>query len=129
MNKLEQLDKILNNLGKETVPIIVEGKRDKHALLEFGIKNTISLCGTLQSLVERTEANRVIILTDYDRKGELLCEKLSELFTNEGIHVDLEYRKQIKKFANINEIEDITSEYRRIKEKTKGEITNGKDIH
>jgi 5S rRNA maturation endonuclease (ribonuclease M5) len=127
MNKLEQLDRTLKKLGQEKCPIIVEGKRDVKALSQFGITSR-HLCGTLQSLVEATKSKKVIILTDYDRRGEILGKQLGELFKNEGIHADLEYRKQIKRLANINEIEDIASEYRRMKENSKGE-TNGKDLH
>lgn len=61
--------------------IIVEGKRDERSLLELGIKGDIALAThfPLLSFAENVseKGKEVVILTDWDKKGEELARRLS----------------------------------------------------
>jgi 5S rRNA maturation endonuclease (ribonuclease M5) len=112
MTKLELFERVMEELASEPFPVIVEGKKDKKALESFGVKNTVLIhTGTLQKLAETTTSKKVIIMTDYDRRGEILRKTLSELFKNEGINVDLEYRKRIRCLTGFINVEELPSKY------------------
>jgi len=118
MNRLEQLEKTLKELSNEKWPVIVEGKRDKNALKLFGVTNVrIINVGPLQKLAATTPEEKIILITDYDRRGELLKESLHQLFTNEGIQTDLEYRKKLRSITGIMHVEDLPSKYEEMKQK------------
>lgn len=94
--KMEQTSRIftdLANQSKSGVPIIVEGRRDEHALRKLGIGGAIHcLKATGESrlrLLERLDGSkRVIILTDFDRKGDELESWLYQELSHRGIHPD-----------------------------------------
>lgn len=112
MTKLERFEALMSELAGEPFPVVVEGKNDKKALESFGVKNTVLIhTGTLQKLAETTTAKKVILMTDYDRRGEILKNTLSELFKNEGITVDLEYRKRIRRLTGFTSVEELPSKY------------------
>lgn len=121
MNRLERFKKTLEELKNEPWPIIVEGKNDKRALEEFGIVNVIVINSgkTLQKTAEETESEKVIIMTDFDRKGKQLEEKLSELFKNQGIETDVRYKKEIRSTTGIMFIEELMSKYKELEKKYK----------
>jgi len=68
--------------------IIVEGKRDIFSLRRLGIEGNFELA-TNDSIYNFTETvakigNEVVVLTDWDRRGDLLAVKLSGYFENFG---------------------------------------------
>jgi 5S rRNA maturation endonuclease (ribonuclease M5) len=110
----ETFIKALNNLKAYTV--IVEGKRDKNALISLGLddKKIIAINGrTPIKVVEQVRAsgkdhNHVIILTDFDEKGRQIASKLMRLFLAYKIHPNSRLRKEMMKFGRA-EIEDLGS--------------------
>lgn len=90
--------------------IIVEGKKDKRALEELGIKNVVCLKNAIYKEIEEiTENNKeVIILTDLDKMGKKLYSKLKRGLTERGITVDNYYREFLFKNTKLRQIEGIT---------------------
>ncbi|NYZ79904.1 toprim domain-containing protein [Candidatus Micrarchaeota archaeon] len=122
MTKLERFESVMKELAEEPFPVIVEGKNDKKAMETFGVKNAVLIhTGTLQKLAETTTSKKVILITDYDRRGEILKKTLSELFKNEGITVDHEYRKRIRRLTGFITVEELPSKY---EELAKSELKN-----
>ena len=116
MNKLERLEKVLQELREDPQPKLVEGKNDKKNLEALNIQNIRLIHNSsLQKTVEETEEKRVIILTDFDRRGELLLKRLTELFKNEGIEVNKEYREKLKKLTGLRTFEELVPRYNKIK--------------
>ena len=99
---------------KRGTPILVEGKKDEEALNKLGINgNIIKVSGSGLKLFEVAEkatesSSEVIILTDFDKKGELLAKKLSNDIQCLGSHPDLNIRKNIMKITR-RYIKDIES--------------------
>ena len=89
-DKKEWIEKIQNS---EKI-IIVEGKKDKKALISLGVKNIITLNKPLYKIVEETaEFNKnVIILTDFDKEGRKLYGVLKNDFQKNGVKIDREFR-------------------------------------
>ena len=126
---LDDLTKLLEELQQEnqTIPIIVEGIHDKNALKKLGITGTIiplnkglpiaNFCDQIS-----TKYTKVILLTDWDRKGGHL---LRILYQNlEGrININIEYRKSIAKLSLSRTIEGLPSWLNTLKNKVYTEKT------
>lgn len=115
--RLERVEELLSELsdysGRGAI-IIVEGKRDILSLKRLGIEGDFELA-TRDSLFNFSEriaklGREVIILTDWDRRGDLLAVKLSEYFKNFGLKPELQIRNKLKLISQ-KEIKDIESLY------------------
>ncbi|HZD13435.1 MAG TPA: toprim domain-containing protein [Candidatus Binatus sp.] len=93
---MERASRIFTDLAhqsNEGVPIIVEGRRDEHALRKLGITGIIHcLKATGESrfrILERMDgSSHAIILTDFDREGDELGSWLYQELSHRGIHPD-----------------------------------------
>lgn len=91
----------LKKFGEEGVPILVEGKKDEEALEKLGIEgNFIKVSGTSLKLFEIAElaansSSKVIVLTDFDKKGNELAKRLSKDIQSLGSHPNLQIRNSI----------------------------------
>jgi 5S rRNA maturation endonuclease (ribonuclease M5) len=115
--RLERVEELLSELSDHSgrgAIIIVEGKRDILSLKRLGIEGDFELA-TRDSLFNFSEriselGREVIILTDWDRRGDLLAVKLSEYFENFGLKPELQIRNKLKLISQ-KEIKDIESLY------------------
>lgn len=112
---VEEVDRVIDQLTdkNKTVPIIVEGKKDTKTLRKLGLNGIIielnkglSLSDFCDSIVEKYV--KVIILTDWDRRGGTLCHRMMDLFKGR-IEVNTEYREQLSKFSMIKTVEGLYS--------------------
>ena len=115
--RLERIEELLSELSEHSESgaiIIVEGKRDILSLKRLGIEGNFELA-TRHPLFNFSEriarlGSEVIILTDWDRRGDLLAVKLSEYFNNFGLKPELQIRKKLKLMCQ-KEIKDVESLY------------------
>lgn len=115
--RLERIEELLLELSEHSergAVIIVEGKRDIISMKRLGIKGSFELA-TRQSLFNFSEriaglGCEVIILTDWDRRGDLLAAKLSEYLGGFGVKPELQIRNKLKLITQ-KEIKDIESLY------------------
>jgi 5S rRNA maturation endonuclease (ribonuclease M5) len=109
--KGRKLEKFINTIEelKECI-VIVEGKRDKRALENLGIHNTVPINGKpLIEIVQQVAdmgTVKVIILTDFDREGRRIARKLDLLLKKYGIHPNSRLRCCVMNFG-WNKIDDI----------------------
>ena len=80
--------------------IVVEGERDRAALARLGIVGRVlvlhrgrPLSGTAHALAR--EAQRVIVLTDWDSEGGQLAKRLREFLEADSVELDLDYRRRL----------------------------------
>ncbi|MEN6293516.1 MAG: toprim domain-containing protein [Methanobacterium sp.] len=112
--RLSRIVEELSSCVEQGMPILIEGKKDEEALRELGITgNIIKVSGSGLKLFEVAEiaaktSSKVIILTDFDKKGNILAKKLSEDIQSLGSHPDLNIRKNIIKITR-RYIKDIES--------------------
>lgn len=114
---LEQIEQILDELfqhSEEGDLLVVEGKRDICSLEKLGIDGDIETVSN-KSLLDFSEnvaytGKSVVILTDWDRRGEILASKLSEYLQTLDTDYDIEIREQLKSLVK-KEIKDIESLY------------------
>ncbi len=113
--ELEGVQDILAKIKKEdkSIPIIVEGRKDKKALRSLGIKRKIIKIKKGKAIFRiierlRKDHDKVIILTDWDSTGGKLCYKIKKACESNDIKYDIEYRKQMIKFLK-KEVKDVES--------------------
>lgn len=112
--RLSRIVEELSSCVEQGTPVLIEGKKDEEALKELGITgNIIKVSGSGLKLFEIAEkaaesSSKVIILTDFDKKGNILAKKLSEDIQSLGSHPDLNIRKNIMEITR-KYIKDIES--------------------
>ncbi len=112
---LEELDTILADL-KDRPPnsvILVEGKKDRGALVSLGIDGEMIQVQTARGILGVAEElssreREAIILTDWDRKGGQLCQLLKNALRSEGVRYNDSIRARLSKISK-KEIKDIES--------------------
>ena len=99
--KLSCIIEELKICAEQGMPILIEGKKDENALKKLGINGTfIKVSGSGLKLFEIAEksvklSSKVIILTDFDKKGEQLAKRLAEDIQSLGSYPNLEIRRKI----------------------------------
>ena len=98
--KLLSIMEELQDYAEQGIPILIEGKKDEKSLKELGIDgNFIKVSGSPHKLFEIAEiaaqSSKIIILTDFDRKGNELAQKLSEDIQRLGSYPNLQIRRKI----------------------------------
>lgn len=98
--KLLSIMEELQDCAEQGMPILIEGRKDEESLKELGINgNFIKVSGSPLKLYEIAEiaaqSSKIIILTDFDRKGEELAHKLSEDIQRLGSYPNLQIRRRI----------------------------------
>lgn len=116
--KLEVIETIIAELlqyAEQDVVIIVEGLKDIRALNRLGIEGHFELA-THRSLLDFCEQiarkhNYVIILTDWDRRGNILEENLVRIFKSLDIGYNVELRKKLSSLVkgDIKDVEGLPS--------------------
>ncbi len=109
---MNEFIKALNELierSKDGAIILVEGRKDVKALRELGVEGKIIPISNIPkaNLIEKIDGD-VIILTDWDRKGEILKRDLFSKLLSNGIVADTEIRKKIFSSVDVNEVENLT---------------------
>jgi 5S rRNA maturation endonuclease (ribonuclease M5) len=113
--RLESIEEILAEmiqLASEDRIFIVEGKRDILALKKLGIDGHFeiatqrSLSNFCESIAQLNE--KVIILTDWDRRGNMLMLKMTKHFHSLGVNPDLRIRERLISIVQ-KEIKDVES--------------------
>lgn len=112
MIKLNQINHIRGKIST-TLPIIVEGKRDKKALEKIGFKNIIPISGKsnerILQFLKKRKYQRVAILTDFDKEGRERYKELARLFQKNGIKIDSFVRETFNHTFKIHKIEELSS--------------------
>ena len=109
MNLQEEIIRFVEELNNSAIPAIVEGKKDKAALEELGIKQCLTLNKgeALYHVVESLTAKEIAILTDLDKEGKALYGKLHEECTRRGIKINNHLRNFLLKETPLGTIEGL----------------------
>lgn len=116
---LEELEKTIDEIKSHSergAAIIVEGKKDERALRELGVLGPIYRIPSggrtpLNSLLDLSEHEETIILTDFDQTGEdlaVFCRRQLERF---GVKVLNHLRNKLRRYVRkaVKDIEGIVS--------------------
>jgi len=112
----EQLQSILEEgkLNNLYHPILVEGKRDESTLRALGFEGEIIILNQGKNLVELADEialkhREVILLLDWDRKGNVLTKKVRVLLTDAGVHCRLWLWRKLRELlsGHISTVEEL----------------------
>jgi 5S rRNA maturation endonuclease (ribonuclease M5) len=131
--RMEQMDKLLGELqdfvNQDSI-VVVEGKRDVIALKSLGFNGNFRLA-THHSLVNFSEdlaktGKQIVILTDWDRRGNILADKLVQNLHALGINPDMRIRELIVFLVQkeIKDIESLPGYVEKLRKITSGTDTN-----
>ena len=102
-DKIEQLLERLVVESTKDCPVVVEGKKDSQALKQLGIKGKIITAKTsgksfLDVIVEieRQRCQRLVLLLDFDRRGEELTKRLTRHLETAQIKANTNYWKELR---------------------------------
>ena len=120
LNEVEKALQDLQNINMN-IPIIVEGKKDKQSLQKLGMKGSIIIYNKGKTLTDFCDwvaksYRKVIILTDWDRRGGMLCHRMMELFDGR-VDYDTSFREVFSKHTMIKTVEGLHSWINTIKDK------------
>ena len=106
---MHNLEEWVQELRSSKTLKIVEGKKDKEALSDFGITNIFTLNKPLYKIVvEISEHEKeVILLLDLDKEGKKLYSYLKRNFERNGIKVVDKFRLFLFNNTKISNIEGI----------------------
>jgi 5S rRNA maturation endonuclease (ribonuclease M5) len=114
---LEALEELISELleaSSRGAAIIVEGQRDGKSLRALGACGPLILASRRPAIELSEEAARdyeeLIILTDWDRKGEEMAALMEKHLRADGAKPDVEIRDRLKKLVR-KEIKDVESLY------------------
>lgn len=114
--RFERLLEVLDDLVAEnlTTPIVVEGRRDVESLRALGCAGDVHALNAGASLHERAEAlaagaSWVILLTDWDRKGQQLFESMRDKLAANGVRADGTFRERLQLWMRppVKEVESL----------------------
>ncbi len=117
--------KSLEELKEENrqIPIVVEGEKDKKALHKLGIKGKIITTNKGQSITDfcdflAKKYKKIILLTDWDRKGGFLRHKIQKNLEGR-VECEVKYRKNFARNTMIKTVEGLPSWINTLNEKIK----------
>jgi 5S rRNA maturation endonuclease (ribonuclease M5) len=110
----EIIEKIKEEIEEQKIIIIVEGKKDKAALEQFGITQIIILNGKdiwnrLEAVAQEHRGKEVLILSDFDNEGKKLYGKISKDLERLGMKINKRYREFFQKRTKLSHIEGIAT--------------------
>lgn len=115
IERLERLEEVLlelNEYAHKGAILIVEGRKDADSLRCLGIKGEIRFA-TQQPLFDLSESlsnskKEIVLLTDWDKKGELIAKKLMKHLLIHGIIPKTDIRSKLRSLSK-KRIKDIES--------------------
>jgi 5S rRNA maturation endonuclease (ribonuclease M5) len=109
---LEELIASLLDASCHGAAVIVEGRRDMQALRALGLTGPVIMASRRRALDLAEDAARsytqIILLTDWDGKGDEMCRTLERHLRSLGSRPDGEIRSRLKKLVK-KEIKDVES--------------------
>jgi len=120
---LEELGKALQELrdDNKTVPILVEGEKDREALRKLDVTGKIirfnvgmSISNFCDMIAQKYKS--IILLTDWDRKGGYLCTMIKKNLESR-VTCNTKYRKIFAKRSMIRTIEGLPAWINTLKKK------------
>lgn len=117
VSKLHYISRIIEDLNTQDPGqlIVVEGSRDRDALLRLGVKTRIMTLRDFLRLastdfLEKEGLTEIIVLTDFDRRGKFYSRVIKKICSGRA-KVNTEYKYRLKKCLGnwIKDVEGIPS--------------------
>ncbi len=102
----------LDTLRQEDIVCLVEGKKDKAALLAFGIDRVVAMNSRpyhviVDELVNKYSKYRIALLTDLDSKGKEIFSIFYDILQEHGVKFYHPIRDFLESKTNLHQIEGL----------------------
>jgi len=109
--KANALRELVEDLNSGKIALVVEGMRDRDALERVGIRPDIIFTpnGSPQRAAEQVSRKgfaKAAVLTDFDRRGELLVEDFASELNGYNVAPDTELRKRFNAILGLRFFEE-----------------------
>lgn len=117
--RLEAIQVLFERISDLSVDhvLVIEGKKDREALNSLGISGDMFLVQSSGGPVCAAEyieshGGKAVILTDWDRRGDTLCQQISEM-TGNSPEVDTQIRRELAGLCRmyIKDVESLDALY------------------
>jgi len=117
-NRMEKIEKILRRIAAESssgTVVIVEGRKDEETLRRLGLTGPIvcfkSSGRVMNDFLSQISAEKVILLTDFDREGKELSARMRKELAHLKITTDEVLRRRLSALVkqDIGTIEGLCS--------------------
>jgi 5S rRNA maturation endonuclease (ribonuclease M5) len=109
---LEELISALVEASDRGAAIIVEGRRDQESLRALGVQGQVIMASQKPALILAEDAAKkfqeIIVLTDWDKKGEEMALQIKKYLCCSGSRCDVEIRSRLRRLVK-KEIKDVES--------------------
>jgi 5S rRNA maturation endonuclease (ribonuclease M5) len=119
---LEELISALLEASGRGAVIIVEGRRDQESLRALGIHGPVIMASQKPALALAEDVARehreIIVLTDWDEKGEEMALQIEKHLRCSGSRGDVEIRSRLKRLVkkDIKDVESLSRYVERMRE-------------
>jgi 5S rRNA maturation endonuclease (ribonuclease M5) len=129
--RLEEVEGLIRELVhlSDTMPVIVEGKKDEKALRELGVKGEIVRLNKGDSIFSTCERlskdhKKVILMTDWDRKGGHLGKLLKDGLEANGVRYDEDIRARLAVLTkkDIKDVESLAKQLERLQREARAGV-------
>jgi 5S rRNA maturation endonuclease (ribonuclease M5) len=103
--KEEKIQQIIAKLAEESAkgkPVVVEGKKDEHALRDLGINGLVLTVKTggktfleATAEIEQLGVSEVVLLLDFDRRGKEGTQRLQQGLERAKIKMDMRFWRDL----------------------------------
>ena len=117
----EIIEKIKEEIEEGKLIILVEGKKDKAALLHLGIKEKVfilngkDIWNRLEDIANKNQKKDILILTDFDKEGKKLYGKITKDCEQLGMKINKKYREFFQKKTKASHVEGLDTYVENIK--------------
>lgn len=118
--KMQTLEEWIEDLKNSNKLIVVEGKKDKKTLQNFGIKNIITVSKPLYKIVEdiAKKNKECVLLFDLDKEGKKLYSKIKHQLQKHKVKIDTKFREFLFKNTKLAHIEGLSTYLNKINQRT-----------
>ncbi|UCB61425.1 MAG: toprim domain-containing protein [Candidatus Bathyarchaeota archaeon] len=113
--KIEKIEELLERLAIQSakdIPIVVEGQKDVAVLRKLALDGHIIAAKTRKSFlalvteIEKSNAEEVIVLMDFDRRGKEWTKRLSQYLEQTNVKCNTFFWQELRKLIG-REVKDI----------------------
>ncbi|MEM2974399.1 MAG: hypothetical protein QW112_02130 [Candidatus Micrarchaeia archaeon] len=101
--------------------ILVEGKRDKEAIIRAGIGHASNIIiinsRRMESVIDGMQGMKVAVMTDYDRTGNTKAKEAFDELLSRNAKPDMECRRELRRILGLRRIEEIGTSIRDFEER------------
>ncbi|HLC74800.1 MAG TPA: hypothetical protein VJH88_03000 [Candidatus Nanoarchaeia archaeon] len=108
MEESHEIFEHIQDIIDRNIPVVVEGKKDRKALEEFGVKRIIEKDAYYKLVDKLQNEKEVSLLVDLDKEGKKIYARLNDELSRRGVRINNKLRHFLFRETKIRQIEGLT---------------------